>query len=231
MSARYAIYYVPAAASALYRFGASVLGYDAYTGKDVAYPDGVDASVWPSLTREPRVYGFHATMKPPVRLKDGLTERDLADAFYAFVREQAPVDAGQLVVRELGSFIALVPAEPCAALNALADACVRHFDRFRAMMTEQELSKRLTPGLSERQIEHLYRWGYPHVFEDFRFHMTLTGSLTMQKRTAAYKLLCEKFKQASDAAALRIDRLVISKQPAPGAPFVVLYEAALGGGG
>ncbi len=227
MSARYAIYYVPAAMSALYRFGASVLGYDAYNGKEVAYPVGVDAAVWPSLTREPRVYGFHATMKPPIRLKDGLTERDLADAFYAFAREQAPVDAGQLVVRALGSFIALVPAEPCAALNRLADACVRHFDGFRAMMTEQELSKRLTPGLSDRQIEHLYRWGYPHVFEDFRFHMTLTGALTMQKRTAAHKLLRERFEQASDAAALTVDRLVVSRQSAAGSPFVVLHEAEL----
>jgi len=227
MSARYAIYYVPAAFSPLHRFGASVLGYDAYTGNEVAYPDGVDAAVWPSLTREPRVYGFHATMKPPMRLKDGSTERDLGDAFFAFAREQAPVDAGQLVVRELGSFIALVPAEPCAALNRLADACVRRFDGFRAMMTEQELAKRLTPGLSDRQIEHLYRWGYPHVFEDFRFHMTLTGSLAVQKRTAAYRLLCERFEQAAGAATLKVDRLVVSRQAGAGQPFVVLHEADL----
>jgi putative phosphonate metabolism protein len=228
MAARYAIYYVPAAASALCRFGASVLGYDAYTGHDVPYPDGADRAVWPLLTREPRLYGFHATMKPPMRLKDGLTEHDLAEAFFAFVRAQAPVEAGALVVRELGAFIALVPAEPCAALNRLADACVRHFDSFRALMTEQELSRRLTPGLSDRQIEHLYRWGYPHVFDDFRFHMTLTGSLAAQKRTAAFRFLCEKFGQVPGAAALTVDRLVVSRQTAPGAPFVVLHEAALG---
>lgn len=229
MAARYAIYYVPAADSALYRFGASALGYDTYHGNDVHYINGVDAAVWPALTREPRVYGFHATMKPPMRLKNGATEHDLVAAFDAFAKEQAPVEAGKLIVRELGSFIALVPAEPCAPLNRLADASVSTFDGFRAQMTEQELAKRLTPGLSDRHIEHLYRWGYPYVFEDFRFHMTLTGSLPVQKRTAAFKFLCQRFEQVPEAAALTVDRLVISKQETPGAPFVVLHDAALGG--
>lgn len=229
MAARYAIYYVPAADSALYRFGASALGYDAYRGNDVPYLDGVDAAVWPALTREPRIYGFHATMKPPMRLKDGATERDIADALFDFARAQEPVHAGALVVRELGSFIALVPAEPCASLNRLADSCVSAFDGLRAQMTEQELAKRLMPGLSDRHIEHLYRWGYPYVFEDFRFHMTLTGSLPVQKRTNAFKILCKKFEQFPEAATLMVDRLVISKQQAPGAPFVVLHDATLGG--
>lgn len=228
MAARYAIYYAPAADSALYRFGAAALGYDAYRGNDVSYLDGVDAAVWPVLTREPRIYGFHATMKPPMRLKDGVAERDLVAAFGAFVKEQAPVDAGTLVVRELGSFIALVPDQPCATLNRLADACVEAFDGLRAQMTEQELTKRLAPGLSDRHIEHLYRWGYPYVFEDFRFHMTLTGALAVQKRTGAFKFLCNKFEQIPEAATLTVDRLVISRQAAPSAPFVVLHEAALG---
>ena len=228
MAARYAIYYVPAADSALYRFGAAALGYDAYAGTDVPYLDGVDAAVWPSLTREPRVYGFHATMKPPMRLKDGVAESELMAAFGAFAKEQAPVDAGKLVVRELGSFIALVPDAPCAPLNRLADACVTAFDGFRVLPTEQELAKRLKPGLTDRHIEHLYRWGYPYVFEDFRFHMTLTGALPVQKRTGAFKLLCKKFEQSPEAATLKVDRLVISRQAAPGAPFVVLHEAALG---
>lgn len=228
MAARYAIYYVPTADSALYRFGAAALGYDAYAGSDVPYLDGVDAAVWPALTREPRVYGFHATMKPPMRLNDGVAEHDLVAAFAAFAKEQKPVAAGTLVVRELGSFIALVPTEPCAPLNRLAADCVTVFDDFRALPTEQELAKRLKPGLTERHVEHLYRWGYPYVFEDFRFHMTLTGSLPVQKRTAAFKFLCNKFDQSPDAATLSVDRLVISRQSAPGAPFVVLHEAALG---
>ncbi|MBS0534779.1 MAG: DUF1045 domain-containing protein [Proteobacteria bacterium] len=229
-SARYAVYYVPVAETPLYRFGAAAIGYDAYRGADCAYLDGADAS-WPALVREPRVYGFHATMKPPVRLKDGFSESDFVDACTAFAAQQKPVDAGRLVVREIGSFIALVPEAPCEPLNALAVACVTGFDKFRAQMTEQELSRRLAPGLSERQIEHLYRWGYPYVFEDFRFHMTLTGSLPTQKRTAALKFLCAKFEQLPEPPRLLIDRLVVSKQAQPGAPFTVLHQAVLSRGG
>ena len=228
-AARYAIYYVPAADAALYRFGAAAIGYDAYRGADCAYLDGADVAVWPALVREPRVYGFHATMKPPMRLKDGCSEKDLLTAFSAFAARQKPVDAGRLVVRELGSFVALVPEVPCEPLNTLAGDCVSAFDKFRAMMTDQELSRRLTPGLSDRQIEHLYRWGYPYVFEDFRFHMTLTGSLPVQKRTAALKFLCANFEQLPQAPRLAVDRLVISRQAQPGVPFVVLHQAAFGG--
>lgn len=225
-SARYAIYYVPAAEEPLYRFGAAAIGYDAYRGEDCAWLDGADAT-WPALVREPRIYGFHATMKPPVRLKDGFSEADFVDAFTAFVAQQRAVNVGPLVVREIGSFIALVPQQPCEPLNALAASCVSAFDKFRARMTDQELSRRLGPGLSERQIEHLYRWGYPYVFEDFRFHMTLTGSLPMQKRTAALRFLCAEFEQRPEALSLMVDRLVISRQPQPGAPFTVLHQAAL----
>jgi hypothetical protein len=227
-TARYAIDYVPAAETALYRFGAAALGYDAYQGVDCPYLDGADGGTWPALVREPRVYGFHATMKAPIRLKEGYIERDLVEAFQAFAARQRPFAAGRLVVRELGSFIAAVPEAPCEPLNVLAASCVSTFDKYRAMMTDQELTRRLTPGLSERQIEHLYRWGYPYVFEDFRFHMTLTGSLPVQKRTAASRFLCAKFEQLLQAPLLTFDRLVISWQPQPGAPFTVLHQAALG---
>ena len=51
---RYAIYFVPRAETALYRFGAFVLGYDGYTGAEVAPPAGTEAFAWPELVREPR---------------------------------------------------------------------------------------------------------------------------------------------------------------------------------
>jgi hypothetical protein len=61
---RYAIYFIPAADSALYRFGAAVLGYDCYTGNDLDFPDPLpmETAAWRDLTREPRRYGFHATL-------------------------------------------------------------------------------------------------------------------------------------------------------------------------
>ena len=153
---RYAIYFVPGAESVLFRFGASVLGYDCYSGETCAFPDGVEAD-WSDFTREPRVYGFHGTLKPPFVLADGYDDQGLARAVKQFAATHAAVLIGELAVRELGSFIALVPRAPRPSLNALAEACVREFDRFRAMMSGQERARRLTPGLSDRQVVNLAR--------------------------------------------------------------------------
>jgi putative phosphonate metabolism protein len=222
---RYAIYFVPAAETALYRFGASVLGYDCYSGNELPVIDGVEPATWPEVVREPRVYGFHATLKAPFRLGPGCSEADLADALTAFCAEQAAVPVGELEVRALKSFIAIVPRTPCAALDTLAQACVREFDRFRGPMSAPERARRMESSLTPRQIEHLDRWGYPYVFEDFRFHMTLTGPLASPARERIFQLLCEKFEHRADARLLTVDRIVIAKQM-PGAAFQV-FDAAI----
>lgn len=225
---RYAIYFVPGADTALYRFGASVLGYDTYTGRAGALIEGADASSWPGLVRAPSVYGFHATLKPPLYLARGLSEPDLDAAVMHFAANHPAVLVGELVVRELGSFIALVPKTARPLLDRLAQNCMVGFDRFRLSMSEQERVRRLVPGLSKRQIENLNRWGYPYVFEDFRFHMTLTGSLPLPKRSKALRFLCEKFEQMPGAASLVVDQIVLARQIDPSSPFQVIRVAPLG---
>ena len=226
---RYAIYFVPGADTALYRFGASALGYDCYSGRDVALIDGAGSLPWAAFVREPRRYGFHATLKPPFRLAKGLQEADLERAVVRFAADHSAVSVGEIVVRELGSFIAFVPTVPPARLGKLADACVREFDRFRAPLTAAERERRMAanPDLSARQIAHLERWGYPYVFEDFRFHMTLTGSLPQSERQQALKFLCEKFEQLPNAGSVAVDRIVIARQPESGALFQVIRVALL----
>lgn len=73
---RYALYYTPAADSALWRFGSATLGYDAITGRDIAFavPPGCEALDWQELIAEPRRYGFHATLKAPFELANGRNE-------------------------------------------------------------------------------------------------------------------------------------------------------------
>jgi len=228
MATRYAIYFVPGATTALYRFGASVLGYDCYSGRDVAFPAGLESSDWPAIVREPRVYGFHATFKAPFRLADGKDEQALKNACTAFGRDYLPIKVGALTVRELGSFIALVPKAASAALLRLAGACVEAFDHFRAPPTKQERERRLAAGLSWQQAENLDRWGYPYVFSDFRFHMTLSGPLDPTRKADVLRVISEKYEQRVKYEPVIVDQIVVSRQTDATAPFQVFHHASLG---
>ncbi|MCF8478097.1 MAG: DUF1045 domain-containing protein, partial [Pseudolabrys sp.] len=125
---RYAIYFVPASDSALYQFGASVLGYDSYSGQAHDWIEGADAPAWRGVVHEPRLYGFHATLKAPFYLTRGASEADIERALYDIATTQPAVLTGELVLHEFGSFIALVPARPRPLLDRLAQICVRDFD-------------------------------------------------------------------------------------------------------
>lgn len=227
MAPRYAIYFVPAADSPLYRFGASVLGYDCYRGENVPFIDGADLSAWAAVVREPRVYGFHATLKAPFSLVSGASEDDLLRAAQAFFEVQPVVTGGQLALRAIGSFLALVPAVDCAAIGQLAQACVEAFDHFRAPMTSEERARRLSAPLTPPQIENVDRWGYSYVLDDFRFHMTLTGSMASAERDTVRLFLSEKFAQSPTAQTLCIDRIAVVTQHENGAPFRVIQAFGL----
>jgi len=225
---RYAIYFVPAATTRLYRFGASLLGYDCYSGKDLAFPDGTGCSNWSAIVREPRLYGFHATLKAPFSLAPSVDDEELAEACSDFGSDHSPVMVGALAVRELNSFIALVPKDPPSLLNKLADACVEAFDRFRAPLSEEERARRLAANLTVQQVKNVERWGYPYVFADFRFHMTLSGALKPAERAGALKLICENFDQKIGKEILTIDQIVITRQAHASGLFQVIHCASLG---
>ena len=155
--ARYAIYWLPD--GALGRAGADWLGWDARTGRGDA--DGAPAR-----------YGFHATIKPPFRLAEGCDAVELAAAARALAAGLAPADLGRLTVARLGGFLALVPEREPAALAA---AVVAGLDAFRAPPSAAERARRRAAGLTPSQAAMLDRWGYPHVMDEFRLHLTLTG--------------------------------------------------------
>lgn len=71
--ARFAIYYVPSKGH-LADFGASWLGWDIVEARDVPQPDVPGLR---DITMKPRKYGFHGTLKPPFRLKEGQTQASL----------------------------------------------------------------------------------------------------------------------------------------------------------
>lgn len=229
MGPRYALYVAPAAASALWRFGSAVVGYDAATGADVPFPPGdpFARADWPDLTAEARRYGFHATLKAPFHLGEGADEAALLAALRDFAAARAPFDVPALAVASLGRFVALVPAAPAPALDDLAAACVRAFDAFRAPLSEADRARRLAASLSPRQVEHLDRWGYPHVLADFRFHMTLTGALPPDLAEPVRAALARRY--AALPPGLSVDGVALYRQADRGARFRLLERARFEG--
>jgi putative phosphonate metabolism protein len=229
-AARYAIYFAPPDQSALWRFGSAVLGYDAATGTDVPHVplQAIGAAEWPALCAEPRTYGFHATLKAPFRLAPGMSAADLLDAVEDMALRQPPVILEGLAVTTIGSFVALTPIGDVQELNALALRVTSELDVLRAPLTDAEMQKRLRTPLSERQRLHLDRFGYPYVDDDFRFHMTLSGSLPRERVGPVAAALRAAYAEAVPTEPVDIDALTVFEQPEPGARFRIAERIPLG---
>ena len=230
MVARYAIYFAPAPDSPFWRFGSAWLGRDAGLGIPLqrpalsgdAFTDWDDAAL-ETLTASPRNYGFHATLKPPFRLAEGQAVESLIQAAEGFARSQQVFDCPAVGVAPLGHFIAFRMMEPCQVMAGLAEACVKTFEPFRAPLNAAELEKRHAADLTPRQSALTAEWGYPYVFEEFRFHMTLTGAIAdaaVRERLAAS--LKEMAEAEGASGLMRADAIAVYEQPSPGAPFRLL---------
>lgn len=185
---RFAVYFMPT--GALADFGAAWLGWDIAIGQAVAQPGfaGLPRSL-ADLTAAASPYGFHATIKPPFRLCEGLGLVDLAAALAALAGRLAPMRLAGLALTDLDGFLALTPVGDVAALNSMAAKVVRDLDRFRTPPPASELARRRAAGLTAAQEATLLRWGYPYVMNEFGFHLTLTGRLTAPERLATRAVL------------------------------------------
>ncbi|MGY4466534.1 hypothetical protein ACVWWK_002216 [Bradyrhizobium sp. LB9.1b] len=141
---RYAIYFAAGSNSALSRFGAELLGYDAHTGNELPFPNDTlhAAPDWRDITADPRKYGFHGTLKAPMALAPGKTEAELLAACATFADEARTIPVIRPIVDSISGFIAVTPAEPVDALQELAADCVRAFDSFRPAMTAEDRGRR-----------------------------------------------------------------------------------------
>jgi putative phosphonate metabolism protein len=222
MSARYAVYYTPAADTPLTRRAATWLGRDAFAGEDLrrpAFPDLQDLDL-DVVTSDPRGYGFHATLKAPFELAPDVAEAALLEFAAGFAARQAPFEA-TLAPARLSHFIALQLVAPTPQMQALHAACVREFDPFRAPLSDFDLTRRRKARLTQEQDERLAAWGYPYVFEDFRFHMTLTGAV--RDEAIAGRLLAALAAHFADLTGPhRFDSVAVFRQDARSAPFHVL---------
>ena len=225
---RYAIYFVPAPSSDLDRFGADLIGYDAFGGTDRPFPDGITQAVpdWHDLTSDPRKYGFHATLKAPFALAQGSNEAELIAACKSFAAAARPIPIIKPVVAAISGFIAVVPAQDATELDRLAAECVRGFDKFRAPLAAQDRARRNPSALTAAQLVHLDLWGYPYVMDDFRFHMTLTGRVGAERRDPLVAMLRTRF-AALGLKELAVDRIAVFRQDDADSRFRVLAHFGL----
>ena len=228
---RYAIYFTPDAGHPLVRAAEDWLGRSVF-GRAVELADigGFSPQGRAGLTASAVRYGFHGTLKAPFRLAADRSERELISAFDAFCGTTRPIAPVRLKVSNLDGFFALTPADPAGELNDLAAEIVRHFEPFRAPLTEAEIARRRPEKLSPQQRELLETWGYPYIFDAFRFHMTLSDRLDGETAVAVRRALDEQF-DALVATPVAFDRLAIFAEPAPDAPFICLHQAPLAGTG
>jgi putative phosphonate metabolism protein len=220
---RAAIYYAPAPDDALTIAAAAWLGRNPETGALHRQPDlpGIR-----EITADAALYGFHATLKPPMRLNGHWS--DFLAAARALAARLKPFHLPELAVADLHGFLALRETVPCPPLRALADACVAELDPFRVPPDADELSKRRGAGLSPHHEALLQRWGYPYVFETWQFHMTLTRRLDARER-AIFRPAAEAHFAQALSMPRRVTDICIFVQPTPRAPFTIAERLPLRG--
>lgn len=226
---RYAIYFTPPHDDPLCHIAASWLGRDAFGGALIparAFGELSSAEV-AFHTAAARRYGFHATLKAPFRLAESAPETELIDAIDSFASSATPFDIPRLKLAQIDGFFALVPAEPLPELQNFAGDVVTAFEPFRAPLTEAEIARRNPTALSPQECRHLNRWGYPYVFDTFRFHMTLTGRVAGEEAPRVRAAIEECLGNVLDRP-VPVEGLALFVEPSASAPFEVLSYHALG---
>jgi putative phosphonate metabolism protein len=215
MTTRYAIHYAPGPDTLFHALGSNWLGRDAWTGEAASQPAiGTIAD----LTDEPRRYGFHATLKAPFQLARTKNRKDLSDFAREFASRHAPVMLPRLRLAVLDGFLALIPDAETDRLHELAACCVMDFDGFRGPLHQEEIARRTRSGLNLRQNRLLLNWGYPHVLDQFRLHMTLTNKLEARDM-GRLKAEAEMHFTPVIGVPLLLDAITIFSEATAGAPF------------
>ena len=219
LSIRVAIYYAPELDDPLWAAGSSWLGRDPERGAPVPQPpiDGIA-----DVTADARNYGFHCTLKPPMRLATSYGA--FRDDVSAMVQSLRSFDMPPLAVADLSGFLAVRETKPSPELQALADVCVAWPDRHRALPDTAELARRRGKGLPPDADQLLLRWGYPGVFGRWRFHMTLTRRLEEQ---APWRTATERHFAQALATPRRVGSICLFTQAGPGIPFLLAERVVL----
>lgn len=221
---RYALYYAPEADNDLAAFAEQWLA--PATRKPPAW--GLDETLWRQATQSAAQYGFHGTLKAPFRLASGQSEQALRAAMAAFAAQRPAFAAPPLRLERFGRYLALTFATPCPEMDALHQACVTEFEPFRAPLNAQEMEKRLAAGLSPRRRQLLEHYGYPDIFDQFTFHLTLAGPVDASALETVLPVLARET-AGLPSTGMKVGDICLFKQANRQSRFDILDRFALGG--
>ncbi len=219
---RVAIYYVPDRQDTLWTAGTHWLGRDPESGEVLERPPVPGLA---QATRKASRYGFHATLKAPMPIQKPLPE--LLDAIKASLSTVAPFSLPPLQVTLEDGFVSLRLSTPCPPLADLADRCVRDLDDFRVPYTVAEEEKiRASLELTSQHLANLKRWGYPYVFSEWVFHMTLSDR---QPDDHIFRMACDFFAE-SVTCSRWVNAVGIFVELDPQQDFTLIGRIPLAGG-
>ena len=227
---RYAIYFAPESDSPWWRLGAGLLGRNEGCGvppPHTAPPRGIDPDRWHRMTAEARRYGFHATLKAPFRLDTRASLPMLTERVSALAATLRTIPLGPLDPKPFPGFVALAPATSPQGLAELAARCVVELDDLRAPALAADLARRQPDRLDARGLELLHAYGYPHVLERFRFHMTVANCAQADLVQRLIEALLPLTAALNRDAPLHLDRLCLFEEAAPGADLRRVRDWAL----
>jgi hypothetical protein len=133
-----------------------------------------------------------------------------------------------LAVATLSGFVSLRPTGPETTLAAIAARAVSAMDPWRRASTTEDTARRQSHPLNAREKELLERWGYPYVFDAYRFHLTLSERVEGGERDALVDAARRHFADALDRPRA-FASLAVFVEPTRGAPFRLMRRLPLGG--
>ncbi len=249
MAVRYAVYFAPnpqncldmgRTSAVLHEVMTPLFGRDGLTGESVplCVPEDFTETEWSAVVKTPAYYGLHATLKAPFELAQAGVRpalmRTVAEIASHFVPFDVPkmqlawiadhsvptgAEAHEEAEMERG-FFALVPESPSSLLPFLERACVMDLDGFRAPISSDDIARRHVT--TERERNHLVMWGYHRVLEDFRFHITLTGSIADAALRERVQAVLEKALVDVIGKPLTVDSIVLFRQARRTLPFTAV---------
>ncbi|BAN24857.1 DUF1045 domain-containing protein [Caballeronia insecticola] len=210
---RVALYYAPPASSAWWRAGCEWLGRDAENGRETDTPAH-------DVTRAPRRYGWHATIVAPFHMAAGVELADVLACARAWAGS-VPRFEMQVKAAELSRFVALRPAHARDddALRTLSGSALQALAALRERPSHESIERRIVGGMSARQIALLREWGYPYVFDEYRFHMTLSDSLDDAHARAS--IVSDWTRRIDALGPMPVHGAALFIEPEPGAPFTL----------